>query len=128
MKERGTILEREVEIVGTQTRLSLSLSRLRYSKDFTASTEAGSANSEKTWLPRLKLLEFYMHVTRSFSRKFFTTTSTLRPRNDIHYTLFSVTYRNARWRALVYPVTGLFLSSAGATTDPGPPLSNPFDW
>lgn len=31
-------------------RVSLSLSRLRYSKDFTASTEAGSANSEKTWL------------------------------------------------------------------------------
>lgn len=76
----------------------------------------------RCWL-RLKLLEFYMHVTRSFSRKFFTTTSTGFVHGTIYTAqLFSVTYRNARWRALVYPVTGLFLSSAGATTDPGPPL------
>lgn len=75
----------------------------------------------RCWL-RLKLLEFYMHVTRSFSRKFFTTTSTGFVHGTIYTAqLFSVTYRNARWRALVYPVTGLFLSSAGATTDPGPP-------
>lgn len=39
------------------------------------------------WWLRLKLLEFYMHVARSFSRKFFTTTIALRPRSTERYTL-----------------------------------------
>lgn len=106
----------------TQTHLSLSLSHTRILLLPPRPVPRIARRPGRCWL-RLKLLEFYMHVTRSFSRKFFTTTSTGFVHGTIYTAqLFSVTYRNARWRALVYPVTGLFLSSAGATTDPGPPL------
>lgn len=123
-KEGETILEREVEIVRTQTHLSLSA--IRY-KDFTASTEACSANSEKTWpLLLVAAVEItrilYARCTIVFQEIFYNHNRVASTIHGTIYTrtLFSVTYRNARWRTLVYPVTGLFLSSAGATTDPGP--------
>lgn len=115
----------------TQTHLSLSLS-LSY-KDFTASTEAGSANSEKTW-PLLAAVEItrilYARYTIVFQEIFYNHIHGFRPRDDIYCTAFLryvsecavASTRLSRYRTIS------FLGRRNNRPRPPPPLSNPFDW
>lgn len=112
-------------------RISLSLS-LSY-KDFTASTEAGSANSEKTW-PLLAAVEItrilYARYTIVFQEIFYNHIHGFRPRDDIYCTAFLryvsecavASTRLSRYRTIS------FLGRRNNRPRPPPPLSNPFDW